>query len=215
MSKNLKARVGTFSPIICVGAFSRRVLATPVLWLCAKIIFHRGAFSRWHDVVIAQLGPRDLADAGFEECAKAALDYLAKVDRRRFARVRQYVRAVLRAPDSARYGGKLLLRIGVCMVNFLALDYGRGPIRAVKVLACTLVHEATHGHIAAHSISYQGDAELKIERICIEEEVRLSRRFDDGEAVEWERSIREKLQRREGARVASPHCTNRGVAGVP
>jgi hypothetical protein len=115
---------------------------------------------------------------GMDEVAHArialALDLIAAVDPRRFARIRRDMPniRVIRAG-----GGFFEAAIPTCVV-----DWPHVMWNPVVELAKTIVHEATHARLHRAGIDYPERWQRRIERRCLLEEVAFLRRLPDGGA---------------------------------
>lgn len=57
---------------------------------------------------------------------------------------------------------------------------------AIAQLACTLIHEMTHGRVSSRGIRYRGNDRIRIERLCFQEEQRFAARLQaQGYATEY------------------------------
>lgn len=114
-------------------------------------------------------------DTGMDEFATTVADALELVkskDVRRFGRIQDNLRFVIRMrkPAAARY-----LWIGrSCLINERRYPESPGPARVLR-LACTLVHESTHGYILRKRIPVSSCKE-RHEDICTQEVRRFLKR---------------------------------------
>ena len=173
-------------------AYCRDILLSPFYWLHSRMLFNTDVFDRHHGIVIAEYGPKDSLDPLFVPKTKEALDLLKKIDERRFRRVQKEIKAIIKSSNrrKAAYHGPLK----VCLVDFDAFRFCENPndIDKVKLYACVLLHEATHGRLERIGIPTSRRSKNKREKICVEEEIRLSRRFQDGRHQQWEGILRNK-----------------------
>src|SRR5882724_1066725 len=109
-----------------------------------------------------------LAVESHEETIEPILDALAlikRLDPRRFVRVETNISWVVRSrlPHLADY--RRLCKVCAVDIDRLAIkdDYDR----MVKELACTIVHEATHGRLHSLLIPQLRATRARIEKICI------------------------------------------------
>jgi hypothetical protein len=169
----------------------QKILA-PAYWFCSQMLFKKDAFEGHLGIVIAEFGPEEGLDPLFVPKTKEALDYLAELDPRRFRRVQSEIRAIVKS-GSNRYLGSYVRPPRVCMINFSSLSYDKGSKFSRKLYVCTLVHEATHGLIDSKGIPTNGKNRSRKECLCVEEEIRVARKFNDGHEKLWEQLHREKL----------------------
>lgn len=179
----------------CYLTISRpfEIVLAPAWWFYRKMLYDTNVFAEHCGIVIAEFGPKEGTDPLFVERTKEALDYLEKLDSRRFRRVKREIKAIVKAHPSAWYGGKYLRHVKACLVNPDGFKYEENSTDAMKLFACTLVHEATHGMLDSLDIPYNRKTKLRIERLCIEEEVRFSSRFNDENEKQWTSYLRSKL----------------------
>jgi hypothetical protein len=156
----------------------------------------------------------------FRETILAALCLLKEIDPLRFARVQREIAWIVNctlAIDGAEYHHETR----TCKIDFE--ERAAGYEFAIGFYAAVLVHEATHGVIHRHGISYQSERRSRIERLCVREENRfltrlantqpelaqdLKRDFDEAEwAFAWSatpRDLRWSLIRRFFKRSTHP-----------
>lgn len=103
-----------------------------------------------------------------------ALELVKRHDARRFQRIRKRLDYVVNFPclSGAEYSDSL----HVCKVDFSKYTFEDDEDWVALVLACTLVHEATHGAIIAWGITYDKKHRLRVERLCHKEDTRFARR---------------------------------------
>lgn len=174
------------------------IILCPAWWMFRKMLFASDAFVRHHGIVIAEFGPQEALDPFFVSRTKETLDYIAGIDRRRFNRIECSIKAIVRSRPCVSYGGRFQRGIRACLVNTAALPYDTNPADAKRMYACILVHEATHAMLEHRGIPdstfMRKATKMRVERICDEEEIRLSRRFEDGLTGNWEKLIRNRLR---------------------
>ena len=115
---------------------------------------------------------RNRRDA-FQCTIEQALTLIREHDPRRHKRVTRHIRWIVNqvTPDKAiEYSD----RIGLC-----AIEFSEVPGLSFDVLtaayACFIVHEATHGVIAARGIQYTAQHRARVERLCTVEHNRFAR----------------------------------------
>ncbi len=125
----------------------------------------------WHSICITDVsGEADLER--FTATVIDALELARKCDARRFARIEEHIRFIIRMrkPFAARY-----FRVGrACLVNDKRYPEAAGPALVMR-LACTLVHESTHAYIPQRRIPLSG-CRHRHERTCVKEVQRFLER---------------------------------------
>jgi hypothetical protein len=148
---------------------------------------------------------------------KQALDFIARADGRRYARIRKHVRFIVHR-ELVGAGAKYKRLSRACLVDLTQYDF-LTPRTVGWFLAGSLVHEATHGRIGERvrfrrgSIAWLHDAtggkvfrrgvtwnpenRWREEKMCLLEEARFARRVDRvfGEAMEKVRTDPARQQR--------------------
>ena len=123
----------------------------------------------------------DIASSNDEERQKfcssivAALELIKKHDPKRYCRVQRHLLYIINEP--VREGGLYRHLFRSCSINISLFDFEDSEDWKVVALACTIIHEATHGVMCAHNISYNEAHYLRVERACHQEEGRFTRRF--------------------------------------
>lgn len=116
---------------------------------------------------------------------------LAAMDARRFVRVQRTIRLIVNLP--LRYGAKYWTFGKVCDVDLSQLPFRSKPTLAMHHYVCTLVHEATHGHVERFRLPYVKRTRVRIERLCVLEAWRFAMRLDAG-LCDWDRYFRAELE---------------------
>lgn len=161
--------------------------------------------ARYEGIILADLRRRS---PYFQKILLAALRLLQCSDPRRFRRVQRYIHYIVnRTLDhpGAQYDYETL----TCRIDFEEPDVSAADEFSIAYHASNLVHEATHGAIAARGIPYAGELRGRIERLCVREEnrfvqrlrnigfagaVRLHRDFDESEwEFSWNASRRQRM----------------------
>lgn len=102
---------------------------------------------------------------------REAFELIRTLDPRRFARMQRDVKRVVVVPYS---GPEYIHAVRACM---LSSEYVRKG--SAEALALTLVHEATHARLMRAGIGYEGPLRERVERVCVESEVRFARLLPD------------------------------------
>ena len=141
------------------------ILAKLNAWICEKCFLeeHRG-------IRICDISCSAESDDRFLRRTKQALDLLAAADYRRYHRVARYTQYILNTEldCSAKYCPG-----GVCRIDFDRYPFARNPTGALYRYAATLIHEATHGVLAAKGFRRGSRNWVQIERICRAEQNRF------------------------------------------
>src|SRR5438093_3362159 len=119
--------------------------------------------------------PFPASRAEFVAAVTEALELIRASDSLRFARVRREIRVILNCPGltwAAYHRSHRICRIDLDVYP-LVPDRRNGII----FLACSLIHEATHGHLHTRRIANRDRDYARIENICTEEEIRFGRKF--------------------------------------
>ena len=100
-----------------------------------------------------------------------ALEIIKQGDPRRFRRVQRRLAYIVNGVclGGAEYNHPLK----VCYVDLKRFDFTSDEKGYVLQLARALVHEATHGEVEAHGITYNKSNRLRVERLCYQEEMRF------------------------------------------
>lgn len=135
-------------------------------------LMESGAETRpYRGIVLAPVRPY-----GLDSLAEVvdALELIRRTDPRRFARVERFIKRIVLA--NWRPLGLYNSVSGVCGLKKLAIPENSDSL-AVYNYAATLVHEATHGMLDAKRFPGTRMNRDRIEKICINEEVRFLARF--------------------------------------
>lgn len=109
----------------------------------------------------------------FIKTITGSLDLVKCKDKKRFTRIRENIRHIvrMRMPSSARF-----LRVGrACLINDEKYPELPGPAMVLR-LACTLVHESTHGYLLTKKIPYS-TCKARHEEICTQEVLRFIKKY--------------------------------------
>ena len=144
-------------------------------------LYRKYEVARVEGIALIDLRPRA---PRFRETITQAIQLL-KRDRRRFERVRRFIERIIN--DTRPRGGAAYLRAyEACEMEFVSprSDY-EVKFYAARC-ACTLVHEATHGYLYSHRIPYTKQYRRRVERLCVQEELRFAQRIGlEPEVVAW------------------------------
>lgn len=104
-----------------------------------------------------------------------ALDLIKTHDTRRFRRIQNRIQYIVNRLCLG--SGEYRYWLKACIVDLTKFDFEVNEPHYIVQLACTLIHEATHGEIDARNITYNKQSFLRIERICHHEEQRFLARI--------------------------------------
>ena len=104
----------------------------------------------------------------------AALELIKKHDPKRYCRVQRHFAYILNrcSLTTGSYDDSLRL----CEISFSLFKFEGDEEWEATALACTIIHEATHGVLCARNIPYDEAHYLRVERACHQEEARFARR---------------------------------------
>jgi hypothetical protein len=123
---------------------------------------------------VFDVSPDKASSERFFAAVVGALQLLQRADVRRFHRVQKEIKTVLRVSLRSRARYQRLGR--ACLID--TRHYSRdGSESFVVHVACTLVHEATHGRLFTMQLPYAGEAALRHEEICQTEVQRFLRKL--------------------------------------
>jgi hypothetical protein len=106
-----------------------------------------------------------------------ALELLKRTDPRRFGRVQNHLKYIVR--DELAFAAACYdYRRQACRVDFARLHFDKHPKVAPMFYAGLLVHEATHGVLRKRGIPYNEHNRERIERLCRREDYRFKRHFN-------------------------------------
>ncbi len=109
----------------------------------------------------------------FRPTIESALHLIRQHDPRRYARIQQnivgIINQILKPGTRAQYH----FRLRTVIIEFTDLPRVSSDVRAA-FYACVLVHEATHGEIAAKGVIRTTENRGRIERLCIAEQNRFA-----------------------------------------
>ncbi len=115
-------------------------------------------------------------DESFRKTISASLLMIRDQDPRQFARLKRCVHFVINEVNPsgaiAEYDEALL----ACKLEFVAMPDLDNTLVAAAY-ACVLVHEVTHGTIAARGIDYTPATRARIEQICAAQQRRFARKL--------------------------------------
>jgi len=110
----------------------------------------------------------------FRPTMEAALRIIKERDLRRYARVVRYIHRVVNAVSNCGLHGRYFFEMRMFMIEFRDGVPGFNADALAAFYACLLVHESTHGIVAARSIDYSVEDRLRIERLCVAEQNRFA-----------------------------------------
>lgn len=104
-----------------------------------------------------------------------AIDLIKTHDPRRFHRIQKRLQYIVNRVCIG--SGEYRHELRACIVDLTQFEFEVNEDHYIVQLACTLIHEATHGEIQAHNIAYGKQNFSRIERICDQEEKRFLARI--------------------------------------
>ena len=130
---------------------------------------------------VINLGITSEEKSGFATAVAAALQQLEDLDPRRHRRIIQQIRYIVNAPMISAAGYSRWGR--VCLI-----DYGRVYLdhSMQEELACSLVHESTHGLLHSKRVHPPTYGWSRVEKICVAEELRFLARVPNGHVLALE-----------------------------
>lgn len=166
-----------------------------------KLIFDKHLFQSYAGIKICLINSSDtLKKQQDYDYIVQAMELVKSADFRRFQRIQR--RLVYVVDGFCSGSGEYNHPLKACYVDLERFDFANDEDWFLLQLACTLVHEATHGEIASHNIKYGDDNFVKIERICHQEEMRFLSRIVPNTAIEdfdkawWEIERKKKAWQR-------------------
>jgi hypothetical protein len=136
--------------------------------------------ARFHGIILADCRKLSLQ---FERTVLGSLQLICDNDPRRFQRVRRYIQWVLNCPLSPNLHAEYHWHTRTCKIDFQEPEPNdKEPwhrIYNVAFNARSLVHEATHGELAARGIAYTPENRVRAEKLCIMEENRFLKRIEE------------------------------------
>ncbi len=112
-----------------------------------------------------------------------ALNLIRIADARRYRRVRQQLKYIVNRPLIS--AGTYQAQGQVCNVDYTKHYSSENAEWSLRMYACLLIHEATHGLLLEKGISYSKQTRERSERLCGLEEYRFMQRIDAGWADEY------------------------------
>lgn len=122
------------------------------------------------------LDPNPRTRPDFVRVIDGALALIEQNDPLRFGRVRREVRMILHMP--VIHAGRYFRPFRVCRIDLRCFSWTADAELALRLLACLIVHEATHGHLFTRRVLQTKRCNLRrVESLCWKEEVRFARRL--------------------------------------
>jgi hypothetical protein len=128
------------------------------------------------------------SDSLFIRRTKDALKFLAELDERRFRRVQEEIRVIIRC-DNKRNSGAYQPSIKCCTINYENLFCGNKSELAEKLYICILVFHATQGVLMSKGIQHLNRYKCRADRLGSLEEYRVACKFKDGCSDGWKRAL--------------------------
>ena len=136
-------------------------------------ILRRSEVARFEGIILADPRSPGERNPHFADLLLAALSLVKETDLRRFERVRRRLKWIVNGPPLYGAGAEYEHQLQACTINLRepSPEYPREHV--IAWYARILVHEATHGEIAARGILYTPKLRSRIERLCVHEEQRF------------------------------------------
>jgi len=144
----------------------------------------------------------DLRGSGdsFRQMLGHALEMVEEHDPRRYARIKRFIHWIVNHINAKGSHATYDFSIRTCYLEFCDDFPSLSRDTLAALYAGILVHESTHGLIAARGIEYCADDRVRIERLCVKEQNRFASRLvasdpalyprrlliHDFDAVDWE-----------------------------
>jgi hypothetical protein len=118
----------------------------------------------------------------FSKHVEEALFVISQADKLRYRRLSREIRLVvhLPVPTGAQYSRPLR----ACSIDLRTFPVTTSPRLATVLLACVLVHEATHGYLYSRRIVQTRRNSSRIEKICCRQMLLFARRLGVDE-IPW------------------------------
>ena len=132
-------------------------------------------------------------NASFIPYLKEALALIERTHPRHYRRIERETWFIINGSNALKSGGVYVRQIRACHIDFslFTTEMPQTDEREwwIAALATGLIHEATHGHLMSRGIPYNKKTRVRCERICNQEEQRLSARLH-GERYSFESLVR-------------------------
>ncbi|MEI6784959.1 MAG: hypothetical protein WCQ21_29020 [Verrucomicrobiota bacterium] len=152
----------------------RKCLDKLVRWIDLRAIAS-SEVARFDGIGLVHLRWRDDSRELFRETMLAALRLIQERDSRRYATVQQHLKWIINRVSNT-IGAGYDHTIHACNLELQDLRQISYEIH-VAFHACIVVHEATHGVIAARGVPYEGKNRVRVERLCTAEQNRFAARL--------------------------------------
>ncbi len=131
-------------------------------------------------VAVCDMSIEQHLQADFLKLTSEAMALIKSTDARRYRRVCLNLSYIVNSPliTPGNYDHK----DRICNVDYAKHFRSEDQQWNLRMFACLLIHEATHGVITTRGILYQNDDRERIERLCHREEYRFALRIDHGYA---------------------------------
>jgi hypothetical protein len=137
----------------------------------AKRTYLQNTVATYEGICLCDLSIYKRDTDNFIECTKKALDLIKENDSRRFLRIQRFIAYVVN--QELVSGGNYDEFLRVCNVDFSFFKVRENFEWYILQYAALLVHESTHGLVAARGIPYNKKTRQRIEAFCRTEEKRF------------------------------------------
>jgi hypothetical protein len=115
-------------------------------------------------------------DAGFEETITQSLELIKAICPKRYRYVKNEIMWIVNSVEIPENTGNYIRRLNLCNIHFTRFD--EDLLWVSLFFAGQIVHEATHGVIYTKGFKYDLENRLQIERICVAEQNRFSKKAE-------------------------------------
>jgi hypothetical protein len=149
------------------------------LWVVKK-----SCVGRFDDVAICDLLATDFPKSAFLGPTVKAMELIKEFDPRRYRRVCRQIRYIVNRPLIS--AGNYEREKRICNVDYNKHFAAESPEWRLRVYACLIVHEATHGLLMEKGVDYNNKTWQRVEKLCSLEEYRFAKRVDEWWADEYQ-----------------------------
>jgi len=136
----------------------------------------RGKKEVYHGIILCDINLDESDDEKFFKITKEAIDLIAKIDQRRFKRVKSELKYILN--QELLSIGVYRKRLRACGIDFGEYEFDENYKWYLYSYAGTIVHEATHGYLDTKKYKYTSKNRVQIEKICRTEQNRFLKKLD-------------------------------------
>lgn len=130
----------------------------------------------YHEIILCDINLDKSDDEKFFKISKEAIDLIAKIDQRRYKRVKSELRYIIN--QELLSGGEYNRRLHACVIDFGRYEFDKNYKWCLYSYAGTIIHEATHGYLYTKKYKYTLENRVQIEKICSTEQNRFLQKLD-------------------------------------